>query len=1290
MSSRKSSRQRPPRGWDHSPRPQIDGPITVNANINFDTNEYQVSPAQPQVEYGYNQNQDCSMRWAAEAQASWNTPFSTNTNFNTSSQPSSSQSSSAFNNSSGFQAWVEPTRSPERFSHPDQVVFKLNTEIPDRPIFVEKVDFASYRSKPIVPDPAEIMQGPPQVPVSNDRGRRDERIPHIPVNHVRGPYESTDEYLYTHFELMRQDCLIPLQKAVQSYRLTADKPKDKLGLAMSDDQVETVALSRDYRLYEHVRLNAIVFGSRQTLYRISFRLPYYCRVKWPQSKRLMEGSMVLLSKDNFVSDIKIATVVNRGDEPMRGSSRFEYMINVKLECDNERDPLGFGDPSSADQDTYVMIEAPTGYFEAYRHILSVLKNTQADELPLASYLVDISQDIRLPYYASRKQFYDIDPRKPTNSRDQQKNLVKADVEWPEKNTGMDRTQMDALQTMITNNIAIIQGPPGTGKTFVGTYGMKVLLKNFDQGLGPIVCICQTNHALDQFLEHVLDFDPRVIRIGARSRSERLKDHILFEVRKEREAVRGLGRVYRKRDEISKKIREIIVTMYEEPCVTLDYLRKIKALRPRQLESLKRVGERGARNDALSTAAVAAASAGGGGADEDSDDDWVIGSDITISKTRGAPTPAPSAWGGNRNQNQNQNPNPNHREEEKVPPVNPVEVWLKDAIEFVNESGAPFNLDDDEKADFLEQQKGLLFDEDEDEDELIEEEELQEITQNFKEDLQDLKADKSPYINIGVAYRNQSESFSRRQTNRDETRKVINYKKTAARGFDSSRFNFFDDSAAPLSYDEDDKEQDDEQHNVLERWMKDDDVSMWPLAVRLKAHKKWAQQLQQEQGQTIRSLIVRYEECSKEIRKMQVKNDALICREARVVGLTSTAAAKYHDLLEEMKPKVMVVEEAAEMLEAHIVTALTQSLQHLILIGDHEQLRPSTAVHTLAKQHFLDVSLFERLVKNDMPYSRLSFQRRMRPEIRTLIDPIYFDPPLQDHPDVVKLPMVRGMDKSLFFLSHTEPESHMEETASKSNEHEAEMAAKLSTYLLMQGYSPADITIITMYSGQRTTIKKALKKERKPEVDTSLVQVSSVDGYQGEENKIIILSLVRSNNAGMIGFLSIANRVCVSLSRAKHGMYILGNAKLLCEKSDLWNEIVYNLEEKKAGNIGVRLALKCLRHNELTEVQWPVDFSDVEEGGCTRPCGTVLDCGHQCPLKCHVYEHDLVRCQLPCRKVFQPCGHACTRRCFEVCGSCLTPRVLRLPCGHELKEECGKIKKLLEDPTSWRCKSCPKK
>jgi superfamily I DNA and/or RNA helicase len=197
------------------------------------------------------------------------------------------------------------------------------------------------------------------------------------------------------------------------------------------------------------------------------------------------------------------------------------------------------------------------------------------------------------------------------------------------------------------------------------------------------------------------------------------------------------------------------------------------------------------------------------------------------------------------------------------------------------------------------------------------------------------------------------------------------------------------------------------------------------------------------------------------------------------------------------------------------------------------LRPSTAVHELSEKHALSVSLFERLIKNSFPFTRLSHQRRMRPEIRSLINPIYTDPPLNDHPDVYSYPPIRGMDQSLFFLSHTEDETHLSDSASKVNEHEAKMAAKLSVYLLLQGYRPEDITIITMYAGQKSFIKKALREERRPRIDPEPIQVSSVDGFQGEENKIIILSLVRSNTNGQIGFLKVVNRVCVALSRAKH-------------------------------------------------------------------------------------------------------------------------------------------------------------
>ncbi|KAF7723771.1 hypothetical protein EC973_001684 [Apophysomyces ossiformis] len=1087
MSKSRNKQRRQP-AWMNRPdhKPVASAPPTVvNASLNSLTNQFDIfnldlTQSNTRSDFDLTPGNHDSMAWGSDAQVGWGAP------------PSGPI----------LDDYMEDRvhtseHTASRYSSKETVTFQLNTEIPEEAYFTEIVDYNLSMEKDIIPEAYEIFPSPEPdddyPPVRRRRGQ----IPRIPINHVKGAYDSAEQYLYTHFELLRQDCLIPLQKAVESYRNTV------IGQANQMESPESASAFKGYRLYEY---------------------------------------------DNFETDLKIATVVSRGEEPMRGSGRFEYLLDIYLERDSDNMPLGFGDPLLNERDTYVMLEATEGYFEGKTaattaSINDKLCKVKKDEMPFHSYLVDVSKDVQVPFYASRKRFYDIDVT-PRNSKFRSKKSVDIMGVWPVHQTGMDQTQTDALRTILSNNMAIVQGPPGTGKTFVGTYAMRVLLGNFGQELGPIVCICQTNHALDQFLEHILDYDDRIVRIGSRSKSESLKDNLLYELRKIHGPARGLGRLYRKRGELDKSIRETIIEMYEDPCVTLDFIQKIKGLRPRQIDSLKRMGEREAKRKATEAPSAL---------DEDSDEEWEISSEpqpkakaaVPAAKKNERPGPKKSDWGGG---------NPNLRTETGEKTLNPIEVWLKDAIEYVGDGATRYTFDDAVKDDLLEA-KGLVFEEEMDEAELVDEEELQEITMNFTDDQQDLRGNKSPYINIGTAYRKKTSDEPQIQTffssvveNRSGTqqgRKVVNYSKSEpTRTFDATSFDFFDEPEEVIL---------EPQHYVLERWMKDDDVTLWPLTVRLKAHKLWIQQRNEELSHRLRSLMRRYEEVSQEIRKLTVANDAQICREYRVVGMTSTAAAKYHDLLEAMRPKILVVEEAAEMLEAHIVSALTSSLQHVILIGN---------------------------------------------------------PPLRDHQDVSNYPPVKGMDQPVYFLSHEEPECHMADTASKSNEHEAQMAAKLTTYLLLQGYQPEDITIITMYAGQRSTIKKFLREERRPSIDTSLVHVSSVDGYQGEENKIIILSLVRSNTSGQIGFLKVANRVCVSLSRAKHGMYILGNARLLCENSDLWNEIVANLETHEKERIGTKLTLKCLKHGVLTKVQWPGDFSTVEEGGCTRPCASLLDCGHQ--------------------------------------------------------------------------------
>ena len=173
-----------------------------------------------------------------------------------------------------------------------------------------------------------------------------------------------------------------------------------------------------------------------------------------------------------------------------------------------------------------------------------------------------------------------------------------------------------------------------------------------------------------------------------------------------------------------------------------------------------------------------------------------------------------------------------------------------------------------------------------------------------------------------------------------------------------------------------------------------------------------------------------------------------------------------------------------------------------------------------------------------------------------------------------------------------------------------------------------------------------------------MRVTSVDNYQGEENDIILLSLVRSNPDSQIGFLKTSNRVCVALSRARHGLYIFGNSEcLLGSKIEVWGNVVRYLKENNY--IGDSLCFKCINHNDtdnqgnITKVKTLGDFSKVPEGGCDRRCDVRMDCCHACGSMCHPYEkteddptgHKTMKCQKPCERPMT-CSHACSYKCYE--------------------------------------------
>ncbi len=139
----------------------------------------------------------------------------------------------------------------------------------------------------------------------------------------------------------------------------------------------------------------------------------------------------------------------------------------------------------------------------------------------------------------------------------------------------------------------------------------------------------------------------------------------------------------------------------------------------------------------------------------------------------------------------------------------------------------------------------------------------------------------------------------------------------------------------------------------------------------------------------------------------------------------------------------------------------------------------------------------------------------------------------------------GIKKRVFFLDHRELENSEKnvESMSKLNYHETDFIVKLAEYILRQGYREEQITVLSFYLGQTFKIKDSLTSK-----GLKGVKVSTVDKYQGLENDIVILSIVRSNKKKSIGYCSIPNRICVALSRAKCGFYLIGNSQTLSEAS----------------------------------------------------------------------------------------------------------------------------------------------
>ncbi|PQK14405.1 hypothetical protein BB8028_0004g13350 [Beauveria bassiana] len=314
----------------------------------------------------------------------------------------------------------------------------------------------------------------------------------------------------------------------------------------------------------------------------------------------------------------------------------------------------------------------------------------------------------------------------------------------------------------------------------------------------------------------------------------------------------------------------------------------------------------------------------------------------------------------------------------------------------------------------------------------------------------------------------------------------------------------------------------------------------------------------------------------------------------IIGCTITGLSKYRRLLQTINPDILIIDEASEAMEGSISAALLPSLKHLALVGDHQQLTPRPITTILTEPVFaLQVSLFERLVtQNSMPCQVLKIQRRMIPEIRQLVNLFY--PGLRDHSSVLKREAINGIGLPLWWFDH----AWSEQTGSGASGHsianndEADMIIGFTKHLISCGTPVEKVTILSCYTAQQELINAKLEAQ-----NIGLAICKTVDSFQGCENDVIILSIVRSPHPGRrptAGFVENIHRATVALSRARNAFYIFGNATNL-QGSATWAPIL----DMMASRRGSYLPLVCPIHQRTYFVRSPEGWEGLGEACC--PC-----------------------------------------------------------------------------------------
>lgn len=295
-------------------------------------------------------------------------------------------------------------------------------------------------------------------------------------------------------------------------------------------------------------------------------------------------------------------------------------------------------------------------------------------------------------------------------------------------------------------------------------------------------------------------------------------------------------------------------------------------------------------------------------------------------------------------------------------------------------------------------------------------------------------------------------------------------------------------------------------------------------------------------------------------------------------ICTTAVGAGDPRLANFRFRQVLMDESTQATEPECLIPIIMGAKQVVMVGDHCQLGPVVTCKKAARAG-LGQSLFERLILLGVQPIRLQVQYRMHPCLSEFPSNNFYEGALQNGVAAAErlMPHVNFpwpvASKPMMFWSMTGLEEISASGTSYLNRTEAAAVEKLVTHFLKAGVSPEDIGVVTPYEGQRAYVVQHMTRAGMLRQKLyAEIQVASVDSFQGREKDFIILSCVRSNEKAGIGFLNDPRRLNVAMTRARSGLIILGNPKVL-SKQPLFHDLLQHFRLNEALVEGPLTALK---------------------------------------------------------------------------------------------------------------------